>query len=149
MFELHDRCNAHLGGMLVPVQGSFNEGVSASAGTHDRAGCWDWRSWNLTADQRNRKIRFDRDHGCGTYYRTAAEGFDPHFHGILLSDAPMHPATSSQRTSYISGRNALASNGPDTFPYRPVPLVLVYDYLGEIDDMFSERDSKRLQNVAD
>jgi hypothetical protein len=28
-------------------------------------------------------------------------------------------------------------------------LVLVYDYLGEVDDMFSERDSKRLQNVAD
>lgn len=149
MFECFDRCNTHLGGKLVPVQGAFNKGVSASAGTHDLAGCWDIRTWNLTHEEILKCGRWFRDHAAAYYYRTTAEGFDPHGHLILLSDAPMTPETGAQKQDYIIGRNALATHYADTFPYRPRPLVLIYDYLGETDMADSDEILRKVDRLLE
>lgn len=147
MFELHDRINDRLGGKFTIVQGSFNLGVSASAGTHDRAGCVDWRSWNLTAAEISEALHLARDNALALFPRTVAQGFDPHLHGTLLSDAPMTPQTKWQVSEYIAGHDMLASQGADTF-YRPRPLVTVYHYQGA-DMALTDHQAEQLANTAE
>ena len=144
MFQHFDRVNEKVGGILVPVQGSFNIGTTASAGTHDKAGAWDIRTWNLTTEQRQRAMRVGRDPsivgGAAWWYRTSAQGFDPHIHLVLLGDAPMTPQTFFQVTEYKAGRNGLASRRADDF-WRP-PVIQNYRYIE--DDMFTDKDRELL-----
>jgi hypothetical protein len=149
MFQHFDRVNDHLGGKLVIVQGSFNRGTTASAGTHDLAGCIDIRTWNLTTDERHKAQRAGRDPdivgGAAWWYRTPAMGFDFHVHILLLGDAPMTPQTAFQVAEYRAGRNGLASRGRDDF-WRPT-VVRNYHYIE--DDMFTQNDSDRLKRIED
>lgn len=132
-----DRVNAECGGILVIVQGAFRArdggGASASAGTHDQAGCIDIRTWNLSADLRTRMLRAARDPaivgGAAAWYRTPAQGFDEHSHWLLGGDSPMHPDAAQQWRDYLAGRNGLASGAPDDF-WRPDPIhPYTYTYL--------------------
>ena len=143
-WQRYDRINEVLGGKLVVIQGSFNSGVTASGGTHDLAGALDFRTWNLTAAERFLGIKTGRVLGGADWYRTPAEGFDFHWHGVTIGDAPMTRETAFQVVEYRAGRNGLADRGPDDFPFRP-KIIRPYRYIE--DDMFNKDDSNRLKRV--
>lgn len=113
---------------VVIVQGAFMErvaggGAAASAGYHDKAGCWDIRTWNLTADELERFIRAARRNGWAFWRRDKLHGgMESHAHGVLGTDQPLAAGAAHQWQQYIAGGDGLASNGPD-YEWRPNPLV--------------------------
>jgi hypothetical protein len=147
MFQHFDRVNAVVGGRLVIVQGSFNRGLSESAGTHDLAGAIDVRTWNLSASERERAMRAGRDPsivgGAAWWYRTEAQGFDPHMHVVLLGDAPMSPQTLDQAEDYRDGLNGLANERADDF-WRPATITN-YRYIE--DDMADPAVQAQLDRI--
>jgi hypothetical protein len=149
MFQHFDRVNDRVGGRLVVVQGSFNRGTTASAGTHDLAGCFDIRTWNLSTAERNLAMRAGRDPfivgGAAWWYRHSGQGFDPHIHMLLLGDAPMTSQTAFQVSEYRAGRNGLANRGADDF-WRP-DVIVNYKYIK--DDEMNEEQERRIHAKLD
>ncbi len=112
------RMEEKLGYDLSIMQGSYNSGVGASAGTHDGGGAVD-----LAAYDHKRKVRAGREVGFAMWYRSSAEGpWSPHCHGILVGNAKLSSGAATQVTAYRNGRNGLASNAADTFGWRPSPI---------------------------
>lgn len=71
---------ARFGVGIVIVQGPYNTGVSASAGTHDYDACWDGYIPGVPwLDQQ----KFFRTHGSGAYWRKPPS-FGNHIHGFTL-----------------------------------------------------------------
>lgn len=106
-----------LGYELSIVQGSYNKGVGASAGTHDGAGVIDLKPW----DWQN-KVRVLRELGFAAWYRPYRKGVWPaHIHAVLLGNEKASPLAKQQMTAYRNGRDGLAGNGRDTF-WRPNPI---------------------------
>lgn len=110
------------------VQGSFmvrnGGGADASAGYHDQGGCFDLRTWDLSAERVQQVVRTLRLHGAAAWLRDQTHGgFDPHIHFVLGDDRPLAAGAAAQWRSYLAGRDGLASNGPD-YHWRPDPLVL-------------------------
>lgn len=142
-----DRVNEQCGNKLVTVQGSWSD-ATASANTHRLAGCRDVRVWNLTADECNHMIRVARDPDivghAAAFIRTAAQGFDPHSHWILMGDLPMDALAAQQIQMWMAGLNGLASGAKDDFPWRPDTFT-PYQYIE--DDMFTEEDHKILTRL--
>lgn len=100
------------------TQGSYNTGVSASAGTHDGGGVVDIPS---TSTDLLKKLR---QAGFAAWIRTSKEGFSPHTHAVAIGDKEMSRTAKDQVVDYFAGRNGLANNGPDTAPAsvgRPYP----------------------------
>ena len=115
---------ARLGHTFTVVQGSYRagDGAQASAGTHDRGGVIDLRTWNLPADiAPERAVRVLRESGLIAWYRTEAQGFDPHFHAIDYGNPDLAPAAAGQVEAWEQGYNGLASYGPDDGPRVAVP----------------------------
>lgn len=112
------------------VQGSYRggNGAQASAGTHDGGGVLDLRTWNLTVDERNKWLDTARKVGFVSWYRTTAQGFDPHMHVIAKGDEEMDPSAARQVVAADNGRNGLASNGRDT-SNKNVPTFDFYAYM--------------------
>lgn len=147
MFQYYDRVNEQAaGGNLVIVQGSFmgSAGASKSAGTHNRAGCQDWRTWNLTLAVRTEVIRVGSALGGAPYFR-GAPSFDDHIHTLLLGDAPMDPDALFQVSEYKAGRNGLVNRGPD--PHLALRPNIKRDYIYLEDDMFNEADRRRMIRI--
>jgi hypothetical protein len=113
-----------IGRELTIVQGSYRagNGASASAGTHDGGGVIDVRTYNLTVAERNAMIEHARMVGFAAWYRTKAQGFDPHSHWNAIGDEDMPVSAQNQVTQYKHGLNGLASYGDDDGPdgYRNV-----------------------------
>lgn len=112
---------------IVIVQGAWMSkaggGAAASAGYHDRGGCLDTRTWNLTGTQVDTFIRTARRYGFAFWRRDARHGgMDPHAHGVLGTDSDLSTGAGIQWRQYLDGRDGLASNGPD-YEWRPSPLV--------------------------
>ena len=107
---------------LKPTQGSWSNGVEASAGTHNGAGVCDFRTWHMTAEQRVYMVRCLKDAGQAAWYRTAAQGFDPHVHVCDRVTTGMAALARWQVAQYDAGRTGLASNKTDP-TYRPSPSV--------------------------
>lgn len=106
-----------LGYRLTIVQGSFNKGVGASAGTHDGSGCVD-----LSAYDWQNKVRVGRAVGLAIWHRTSSQGpWNAHCHGVTIGAAGLAPVAARQVTAYFNGRNGLASNARDNFA-RPNPI---------------------------
>lgn len=133
-WQLFDRVNAKVGGKLVVVQGAFQtSGASASAGTHDKAGCFDIRTWNLTTAERHTMLKEARRLGAAAWYRTSAQGFDPHSHWVVIGDAPLASLAASQVDMYKKGYNGLGwYSHRDDFSYRP---AVIHKYRYKEDDM--------------
>lgn len=108
------------------VQGSYRagNGASASAGTHDGGGVIDLRTWNLNVDQRTKLLSALRAVGFVAWYRTTAQGFDPHIHAVAKGDLDLDPSAAQQVRDAANGLNGLASKGRDT-SNRNVPT---FDY---------------------
>lgn len=123
------------------VQGAFmvrnGGGAADSAGYHDAAGCLDFRTWDLTADEAETLVRTLRRHGAAAWRRDHEHGgMDPHCHIVLGTDVPLAPGATQQWRDYVQGFDGLASRGPD-YEYRPNPLVLTPP---EVDDMPAPKD---------
>jgi hypothetical protein len=74
------------------------------------------------AAERNAAILAARQVGFAAWYRTEAQGFDPHTHGVAIGDQELPVSAQNQVTQYKQGRNGLASHGADDGPdgYRNV-----------------------------
>ena len=83
-------------------QGGYRHGqTSASAGTHDGGGAFDF------ADYSERAVRLFREMGGAAWHRTTAQGFSgDHCHCILVG-CPHHPSADYQVTAYRQGYNGL------------------------------------------
>lgn len=112
-----------------PSQGGWSDGA-ASAGTHSRAAVVDLRVGLWDESTRYKVVRALRDCGFAAWYRTKADGFDPHIHAVCIpvpgsTDIRTLPAPGAlaQILSYDAGRNGLSGNGDDRQDYRPSPRV--------------------------
>lgn len=143
-FQFYDRLNeGPAKGLLVIVQGSWSE-AEASAGTHILAMCMDYRTWNLTSAIREATIREGRDMMGTMWYRTEADGFDPHIHNNLIGDRPAAASALSQVSQYKMGLNGLFNRNKDRNSYRPKKITS-YQYVE--DDMFEEQDRQRMIRI--
>lgn len=113
-----ERAEKRLGYELTILQGSYNKGVGASAGTHDGGGAVD-----LAPFDRERKVLVLRQVGFAAWYRPAISGLWPaHIHAVAMGDTELAPLAAQQVTAYRLGRDGLAGNGPDTGPrLNPIP----------------------------
>lgn len=107
------------GGASV-MQGSFNKGVSASAGTHDAGGAFDLSIAGLTeAEQINLVTELRRRNAC-SWIRSKRYGWNgaQHIHGIVRDEPALSAQARAQVVAYDNKRNGLANRGPDPHP-RP------------------------------
>lgn len=126
---------------FVVTQGSYQNTVAASAGTHDGGGAVDLR-WCGHA----KCVRALRQAGMAAWHRNPSQGPWPdHIHAVVVDHPALAPSAARQVASYRAGRNGLASNGPDdgprlspiptpVWPWPPVPKTLpkrVVRYLAE------------------
>lgn len=89
------------------IQGSWNKGVAASAGTHDGPGVWDGSSYKVREQQ-----RYGACLGIMVADRVEAEGFTPHTHNIMVDEPGMTQIVKRQQEQIEQGLNALASRRP-------------------------------------
>lgn len=103
-----------LGYQLTIIQGSYNSGVSASAGTHDGGGAVD--VWGKSLSDAVVVTNVLRRVGFAAWLRTPAQGnWGYHIHAIAVGDAELSSGARSQVVDYHNNRNGLANNGKDTF----------------------------------
>ena len=112
-----EEAQALLGYPLTVVQGSYHQGVSASAGTHDGGGVVDLLAWDW-----QRKVKALRKVGFAAWYRPPVRGlWGPHIHAVLIDHGKLAPVAARQVIAYRNGRDGLRSNLPDRF-WRPSPI---------------------------
>lgn len=138
------RVEARLGVTFVCWQGSYSTGVEASAGTHDGGGALDL---NVPGGLPPEKIvRHLRNAGFAAWYRTYAQGFDPHIHALDIGNDRLAPLAQSQVTSYLHGGTGLASGGDDPQPFRPT-WETFYPYTGRMGfDWVAWRKARRIRD---
>lgn len=102
-------------------------GATASAGYHDRGGCIDVRTWNLTAAEQQILWNVAREYGFWFWKRDelpAHGGMEQHGHAIAGWDHDLAGGAAMQWVQAKNGRDGLARNGPD-YMKRNGPIVLV------------------------
>lgn len=107
-----------LGKRLTIVQGSFTTSNASSGNTHAGGGVVDIRTWDLGSRDLGipQVLKALRTVGFAAWYRTPAQGFDPHIHAVAIGDQQMSPEAARQVADYLAGRNGLANHGPDDGP---------------------------------
>lgn len=105
-----------LGYELSIVQGPYNKGVGASAGTHDLDGVIDLSSWRST-----QKVTVARRNSWAMWPRKELPGvWGAHCHGVLKRAKPMASLAVQQlEVSYPNHTDGLASESYDSFPVHP------------------------------
>lgn len=113
---------------VTPTQGSFRPKTPYSGTVHRGSSTVDVSVRGLTVMQRKRLVRAMKEVGFAVWYRTTADGFTPHIHGVLIGGGKdgagtiggntMDPAAGRQVKAFDAGRNGLVSNKPDP-TYRP------------------------------
>lgn len=99
---------------LVPTQGSYSTGVSASAGTHSGGGAVDLSVLGMGPTVRDNVIRAMRRVGFAAWYRDPSEGpWGAHIHAVAVGCKDLAPAAVAQVDALRDGRSGLASNGVD------------------------------------
>lgn len=107
-----------LGYELTIVQGSYNKGVGASAGTHDSGGVVDLAPFDW-----QRKVKALRKRGFAAWYRPelwigGRRIWGSHIHAVQIGNAKLHWTAANQVTDYRNHLNGLANKGWDSF-WRP------------------------------
>lgn len=100
---------------FVLSQGSYNAGVSASAGTHDRGGVVDISVNGMSSVERDRAVQALRRVGFFAWLRTPPK-FTYHIHAVAIGDRELSPAAQSQVKQGFADRDGLAGRGPDPAP---------------------------------
>lgn len=115
----------HPDARLVILQGCYNVGVAASAGTHDKDAVVDLAilglDWRLAQ-------RWLREHGWAAWYRTPPT-FSEHIHMVSLGyPGEVGVYVPGQVRDYYSGRTGLAGHAVDP-SWRPADIdSTVFDY---------------------
>lgn len=105
------------------TQGSYSEGVAASAGTHDGGGAADFSVRLLLPAKRTKMLNALKDAGFAAWYRTKSDGFTSnHIHAIAIGCTDLAPLAKSQVSDYDKHRDGLKGHNFD-MSYRPVPKV--------------------------
>lgn len=118
--EMLKDAEARAGRVLSLVQGSYNKGVSASAGTHDGGGVVDVSTAGMSANTIRAVCQSMRKAGFAAWHRTPPS-FSSHIHACAIGDREMAPVAREQVQQYFNGQNGLAGHGPDSNPPRPFP----------------------------
>ncbi|MEU3052289.1 peptidoglycan-binding domain-containing protein [Streptomyces griseus] len=100
------------GSSFTLTQGSYNRGVSASAGTHDGGGVVDISVSSMSAPQRKAAVQALRKAGLAAWLRVPP-AFSYHIHAVAIGDRELSPSAKSQITQWKQDRNGLANWGPD------------------------------------
>ena len=93
---------------------------SQSGGTHADGTALDLRTWRFTSQQVLVLVALAREMGArATWYRTKAQGFDPHIHLVL--DCPCKSAADYQTAAVDQGYNGLGAGGRGGRDTHPAP----------------------------
>lgn len=98
------------------TQGSFNNSVGASAGTHAGGGALDANIGGFGDDKIVKVVRGLRQAGFAAWHRTESEGFSPHVHAILGGDPLLSPEAAAQLPDYLAHKTGLVGHAQDTDP---------------------------------
>ena len=91
-----------------------------SGGTHADGTALDLRTWRFTSQQVLVLVALAREMGArATWYRTQAQGFDPHIHLVL--DCPCTSAADYQTAAVDQGYNGLGAGGRGGRDTHPAP----------------------------
>lgn len=94
---------------------SIGGGAAASAGYHDRSGCIDTRTNDLSTAQEKKVIRAARSVGWAVWKRDAQHGgMDEHTHWVLLREPDMADGALEQEEDYLAGLDGLPPGAPTT-----------------------------------
>jgi hypothetical protein len=106
------------------AQGSYSDGVAASAGTHSGGGAVDFSVRLLTLPaKRNKVLNALKDAGFAAWYRVKSQGFDSnHIHAIAIGCPDLAPLAKDQVKDFDEHRNGLKGHAPDN-SYHPNPPV--------------------------
>lgn len=99
----------------VLTQGSYNRGVSASAGTHDGGGVVDISVNGMTSAERKLAVQALRKAGFFAWLRVPP-AFSYHIHAVAIGDRELSSAARSQVAQGFADRDGLARRGPDPDP---------------------------------
>jgi hypothetical protein len=110
-----------LAGFVFRVtQGSYNGGVSASAGTHNGGGALDYSTSALSRSNKTAMVAALRRVGFAAWVRPYRAGvWTEHVHAISIQPGGRYDqgvlsrGAHSQVKSYYDGRDGLSGNGPD------------------------------------
>jgi hypothetical protein len=104
------------------VQGSYNSGVSQSAGTHDGGGAVDLSLYGI--DDKPWHVKQGRLAGWAAYWRRTLPGvWNEHIHAIAIGDDELSSGARAQVADYYDGQDALAGSNPDPDPrVKPIPV---------------------------
>lgn len=101
---------------ILQAAGSY----SKSGATHVEGTSVDWRTWRFTLAVVNGIVALAREMGArATWYRTKAQGFDPHVHMAL--DCPCRSGADYQTAAVDAGYNGLGKNGRGGKDTHPAP----------------------------
>jgi hypothetical protein len=109
------RVESRLGVTFTCYQGT-GDGV-LSGGTHTGPGVVDL---NTPALDPYRLTRHLRDAGFAAWYRTVADGFDPHIHAVDIGSEKLSAAARWQVDEYLRGGDGLTGSSLDAQAYRTV-----------------------------
>lgn len=127
--EFADACASFKPAPFEPVitQGPWQlgRGASASAGTHDMAGCFDIRTRDLTPEQLHFLIREGRRRAMAVWHRTPPVFDEEHAHGVLGPAHPKSAAAANQWDEYLGDGDGLIGTARDRH-WRPAPLVTTW-----------------------
>lgn len=102
------------------TQGSYNRGVSASAGTHDGGGVVDIDVSSMSTERRKFAVQCLRKVGFFAWLRVPP-AFSYHIHAVAIGDKEMSSGAKAQVVQGFQDRDGLARRGPDA-PADPYPL---------------------------
>ena len=101
---------------ILQAAGSY----SKSGATHVEGASVDWRTWRFTPAVVNGIVALAREMGArATWYRTKAQGFDPHVHMAL--DCPCRSGADYQTAAVDAGYNGLGARGRGGKDTHPAP----------------------------
>ena len=101
---------------ILQAAGSY----SKSGATHVEGTSVDWRTWRFTLAVVNGIVALAREMGArATWYRTKAQGFDPHVHMAL--DCPCRSGADYQTAAVDAGYNGLGARGRGGKDTHPAP----------------------------
>ena len=101
---------------ILQAAGSY----SKSGATHVEGTSIDWRTWRFAPAVVNGIVALAREMGArATWYRTKAQGFDPHVHMAL--DCPCRSGADYQTAAVDAGYNGLGAGGRKGKDTHPAP----------------------------
>lgn len=113
-----ERAESYMKKMGLPqtlriTQGSFNNGVSASAGTHDGGGALDISISQFSKANADKVVKALRMAGFAAWRRGEVDSFSPHIHAIAIGDRSATQVAKNQVAEYFRGGDGLVGSAGD------------------------------------